>query len=224
VLTNESDATQKSNLDFETMPLANVSDSGNVTIQTSRKDRINPDKCKDDDDALYKWQTPYLYQGRNGRLTYGGGTRSGVSYQPQGHHSWPMTLGGDPSQTLITIIDSIHNEEIHYGRSPVGSPVIAVAGSIYHYLTNYLNNSPTFGPNGIDVLQGRRLTHPGGQTSGNPLLIARMQQGDTTARRLASAVRNAMTTYYGLFQAGSHPPVPYSSYRQGLDYSYDHII
>lgn len=187
-------------------------------------DVAHPDRDDTDGDVLYQWQTPYMYQSRNGRINYTGATRPGVSYVANGHHPWPKTLGGPELQTLITIIVTIHQEEIHYGRSPVNSPVVAAMGSIYNYLTIVINASPDFGIGGINVLQGRRLTHPGGPGSGNELLITRMTAGDTTAYELASFVRDSLTAYYGAFSAYSSPVIPYTAYRQGLDDSFNAIV
>jgi hypothetical protein len=124
----------------------------------------------------------------------------------------------------MTIIVSIHQEEMHFGRSPVGSPVIAANGSIYNYVTNKVNNDRTFGTSGQNVLQGRSLTHPGGTGSGNELLIPAMKAGTSNARRLTGVVRQGMTEYYGFFKAFSKPEVPYNAFRQGLDDSYNDII
>ena len=173
---------------------------------------------------LYQWQTPYVYQSRNGRINYTGARRSGVRYRPEGHHPWPKTLGGLDSQTLITIIVTIHQEEIHFGRSPVNSPVVAAIGSIYNYLTIAINAHPDFGIAGANVLQGRRLTHPGGPGSGNELMIQAMGAGTPNAVRLAAFVRDSLTAYYGIFSAYSSPVIPYTAYRQGLDESYNDII
>lgn len=196
---------------------------GGVTgAQTAKKLKEKQEEA--DKKKIYQWQTPFEYQGRNGQVNYSGPTIPGVIYIPNGHHVWPEVLGGDPAQTLMTVITTIHNEEIHYGRSPVNSPVIALYGSIYNYVTNYLNNSQTFGPNGSNVLQGRRLTHTGGTGSANQLLITAMSAGTAQAARLAAAVRQAMTQYYGFFRALSNPQIPYTAYRQGLDDSYDYIV
>jgi hypothetical protein len=173
---------------------------------------------------IYQWQTPFEYQGRDGQVNYIGPTIPGVVYIPNGHHVWPEVLGGDPDQTLMTIITTIHNEEMHYGRSPVGSPVITLYGSIYTYVASYLNNSQTFGPNGSNVLQGRRLTHTGGTGSANQLLITAMSAGTGQAARLAGAVRQAMTQYYGFFRALSDPEIPFRAYRDGLDDTYDYLV
>jgi hypothetical protein len=164
---------------------------------------------------LYNWRT-MNYQDRIGGLTYTK-TLPGVDYTPNGHHVWPKTLGGIASQTLMTVIRTIHADEMHYGNDIVGSPVVQLAGSMYEFLQNALNSSPTYGPNGLDVLQGRDLTHPGGANSGNDLLIKAMKQGTATAKNLAGFVRRTLTVYYSLFQPYTEPTIPYTSYRRGLD-------
>lgn len=196
-------------------------------IQKAQCGPVDPDACKDDKNkALYQWEPRYNYSnnpGRPGRFNYTGRTRPGVNYGPQAHHSWPKVLGGDPNQRLVTIIESIHQSEIHYGFSPVGSPVIAAIGSIYAFLTNYINSSTSFGPSGSNVLQGRPLNHTGSSGSSNQLLIDAMQAGTATAARLKGTVRQGLTNYYTAFATASNPAMPYGQYRDGIDDSYNHI-
>ncbi len=223
---NKQEDNKKSNNAIETTPLSSVAHTVNGTIQTARKDQIDPDACKKEDDSLYKWEPKIKYKHnptRPGKFNYGGKTRPGVNYSPQAHHSWPKVLGGDPNQRLVTIIETIHQSEIHRGFSPVGSPVIAVIGSIYAFLTKYINSSATFGPGGSNVLQGRPLNHTGSSGSSNQLLIDAMKRGTSTSTRLKGTVRQGMTNYYEAFEAASNPIMPKHQYKDGLDDSYNYI-
>jgi hypothetical protein len=177
------------------------------------------DKNDKKDKKVYQWaQNSNL---GNYYLTYATGTKGNIRWVQHDHHVWPKVLGGPEQQTFLTVIDSIHTSEMHYGWSPANSPVPAKLGSIYEFLTNVINSHPEFGPDDKDILQGEPLQHPGGP--GNDFLVDRMKVGDRLSRRLKNFVRDAMTAFYGVYSFYSSPVMPYSAYRKGLDESYNAI-
>lgn len=212
-----------------TPPVAGTTPKGGLTPGTGLGVGLGTDlahkkrkKDQDDNQQLYTWDTRNVYQGRRGRISYSGKKRDFVDYRPEGHHAWPKVLGGPEDVTKITIIETIHQDEIHYGNSLQGSWIIATHGHIYNYLTRLIKASPIFGDTGARVLQNKRLSHSGGV--GNDLLIDRMKTGTTFAYQLAEFVRDAMATYYGMFSASSNPVIPSSSYTIGLNEALAYVI
>lgn len=154
-------------------------------------------------------------------LTYATGTTGVIRWVQHDHHVWPKVLGGPEQQTFLTVIDSIHTSEMHYGWSPANSPVPDMLGSIYDFLTSAINSHTEFGPDDKDILQGEPLQHPGGP--GNDNLVDRMKVGDALSRRLKGFVREALTSFYGVYSFHSSPAIPYMAYRKGLNESYNAI-
>ncbi len=192
-----------------------------IKSKTKKKEK---DEEEEDQKSIYKFENNVVYDGRKGNFTYSK-THKGASYRKEGHHAWPKVLGGPADQPLVNMIYSIHQSEIHYGWSPAGSPFPAIYGTIYSFLDTQINSSPVYGDGkgGMNVLQGRRLTHTGGKNSGNQLLIDAMEAGTATAKRLARFVWSLLSTYYGEFAQYSDPAMPVSFYEKGLDKSFNDI-
>jgi hypothetical protein len=211
-----------------TPPVAGTTTKKGITPGTGLGMGLGPalaqgKKKKDEEDKkgkmFYQWAQNSIQ--KNYYFTYATGTKGNIRWRQHGHHVWPKVLGGPENQTLLTVIDSIHTSEMHYGWSPANSPVPATLGSIYEFLTGALNAHPEFGPAKKNILQGEPLQHPGGP--GNDYLVDRMKVGDKLSRRLKDFVRDTMTAFYAVYSLYSSPIMPYSAYRTGLDESYNAI-
>lgn len=178
-------------------------------------------KDQKDDQKKYVYQWAQNSNLGNYYLTYVPGKKGNIRWVQHDHHVWPKVLGGPEQQTFLTVIDSIHTSEMHYGWSPVNSPVPATLGSIYEFLTGALNAHPEFGKAKKNILQDEPLQHPGGP--GNDFLVDRMKVGDALSRRLKTFVMETMSAFYAVYSLYSSPIMPYSAYRKGLEESYNAI-
>ena len=92
----------------------------NGTIQTLRRDNINPDACQTEKcDVDYKWWRKGTSTSAKFRLIY---CKKNVNFLKHEHHSWPKFLGGpDKKQDpLLPVAERIHSTEFHGNSGPIG--------------------------------------------------------------------------------------------------------
>ncbi len=179
--------------------LSGMQDAEGGIVQTARKDKIDPDACKEEKCNLpYKW---WLQKGATAsRLIYCGKNKN---FQKHEHHTWPKYLGGPHAgqEPLLPVAERIHSTEFHGNSGPIG-PVHKVVQAM-------LNSNPEY----REILDGNDLTKNRSST-GNDLLIKAMKKpGSADLRR---QVKNAMLGYYTYYTVKSDPQMPPAAYAVGL--------
>ena len=210
IFTDEPHANQESDYDAETVSLSNVLNTGNGTIQTARKDQIDPEKCDDDEDCEkpYKWTRNNQTVPGNMVLRYCEKDKN--NFTKHGHHSWPKYIGGPEVQTLMPVDQNIHLGEYHGNQGPIGG--------IHTYLTGALNADPVYGSFlGSDSIE--RNT----SGSGNQKLIKAMSASQGNDANLRRTVKNKLMAYYKYYKDNSDPVMPTNAYSQGLRDSVNNI-
>lgn len=213
-LTNGSDSNEKSNSGAENIHLSSVPVPVSGILQTSRKDRINPEKCKEEECELpYKWTRNNPTVPGNEVLRYCEKKKN--NFQKDGHHSWPKYLGGPQDQGQLLPVDhNVHMQEFHGNQGRIG-PI----PSIHTHIEIFLNNSKDY----KNLLKGNSLTTRTTST-GNQLLIGAMRTGGGNDAVLRSRVKNQMMLYYGAYSVASKPQMPVSAYSVGLNNSENNIV